>query len=801
MYPLDIDEEEVKNKVAQDFFAKFDTTQRFKNIDFVIAPKKQITKEKTYFLWAEAKKGNKSDIIKSFIQLILTIGKARLQECEIPPLFLGAFDCEKIAFLEFGKVAHIFSQNDFNWSVTPSNHDSKEFNQLKSLIGDILASQKLLFHFKDDNAELKDFIKANFTHAHANIDKIQITKNNFINIYKKWRTAVMPSIALDWESAKKHGILDGDFYLADLLSQSHKTLIDKLFVILQDRHYELLRGKNELGLFTSQKAEFRDERKAYDAFWQIYERPPKEEFWDFIISRRDLLVTDDIRERKGAFFTPQIWVQKAQEYLAQSLGENWQEEYYIWDCAAGTGNLLSGLHNKYRIFASTLDKADVDVMKERIQNGANLLDANIFQFDFLNDEFFDKTVKGGILYSKLPKKLQEIIKNEPHKLVIFINPPYKEAPTTKTVTKTGKNATSVANTTKIYEKYKEDYTGDPLREVFVQFFVRIYEEIPNCILGSFSTLKYTNSTKFVKFRQNFQAKFLKGFIVPAHTFDNVDGNFPIGFLVWNLGDKQKIEKCRVDIFDKNNKRIGKKNFYANEQTTNHWIKEFKDNKRENELCAICTKGTDFQNNNFCNINFWDRIKGVGNAKGITKFSVNKYNLIPVCIYFAVRHAIPHTWINHNDQFLYPNDKWQKDTEFQNDCLAFMLFHNKNHIKASISPSRAEGDKGGWYSGHSEYINHFIPFSESQVGAKEAFKSDFMVRFINGKLGKEDTAQSLRASKASAASAYEGEAQSKIHKNNIDCHDFAPAKSRNDNICLLIKKKSKQIRKALSPQSH
>lgn len=399
MYPLDIDEEEVKNKVAQDFFAKFDTTQRFKNIDFVIAPKKQITKEKTYFLWAEAKKGNKSDIIKSFIQLILTIGKARLQECEIPPLFLGAFDCEKIAFLEFGKVAHIFSQNDFNWSVTPSNHDSKEFNQLKSLIGDILASQKLLFHFKDDNAELKDFIKANFTHAHANIDKIQITKNNFINIYKKWRTAVMPSIALDWESAKKHGILDGDFYLADLLSQSHKTLIDKLFVILQDRHYELLRGKNELGLFTSQKAEFRDERKAYDAFWQIYERPPKEEFWDFIISRRDLLVPDDIRERKGAFFTPQVWVQKAQEYLAQSLGENWQEEYYIWDCAAGTGNLLSGLHNKYRIFASTLDKADVDVMKERIQNGANLLDANIFQFDFLNDEFFDKVDKGGGYYN------------------------------------------------------------------------------------------------------------------------------------------------------------------------------------------------------------------------------------------------------------------------------------------------------------------------------------------------------------------------------------------------------------------
>ncbi len=274
MYPLGIAEEELKNKVATDFFAKFDTTERFKNIDFVVASKKQSAqtqKEKTYFLWAESKRGNKIDIIESFIQLILTIGRVRLQEREIPPLFLGAFDAKQITFIEFGKVAHIFSQNDFNWSVTPSNHDSKEFHQLKSLIGDILAREKLLFSFRDDDSELKEFIKANFTHAHANLDKIQINKNNFINIYKKWRTAVMPSIALDWANAKKQGILDGDFYLADLLSQSHKTLIDKLFVILQDRHYELLRGKNELGLLTSQKAEFNDNRKAYDEFWQIYE--------------------------------------------------------------------------------------------------------------------------------------------------------------------------------------------------------------------------------------------------------------------------------------------------------------------------------------------------------------------------------------------------------------------------------------------------------------------------------------------------------------------------------------------------
>ena len=31
------------------------------------------------------------------------------------------------------------------------------------------------------------------------------------------------------------------------------------------------------------------------------------------------------------------------------------------------------------------------------------------------------------------------------------------------------------------------------------------------------------------------------------------------------------------------------------------------------------------------------------------------------------------------------------------------------------------------------MNHFVPFTENEVGAKEAFKSDFMVKFMSGKI--------------------------------------------------------------------
>lgn len=53
------------------------------------------------------------------------------------------------------------------------------------------------------------------------------------------------------------------------------------------------------------------------------------------------------------------------------------------------GNLLLGLSkDKSKIYASTLDKADVDIMQD-LYGDKSLLSGHIFQFDFLNDTFFD----------------------------------------------------------------------------------------------------------------------------------------------------------------------------------------------------------------------------------------------------------------------------------------------------------------------------------------------------------------------------------------------------------------------------
>lgn len=707
-YSNTLREEELKNKVANDYFSSYDNTKIIGNIDFCIAKitdksggkqaelfnETQITQS---LFWAEAKRGNKQDIYESFVQLIMTIGKAKTYEKHLPPVFLGAFDAEKIAFVQYNVVSEVFAQNDFDWTVTSSNHETKEFRQLYALVKDELERKSQLFYYDKDDKELKSFIKNNFVLGRVGVSKIIITKNNFVTVYFKWLQDVKPTIQIDWEKAKKQGIIDADFYLADLLSKDNESIKNSLFVLLKQNLYLMYRkDKDELGLQDATQVMFNDGQSAYRRFWSIYDRPPRKEFWNYIIERRDLLVPQDVRERKGSFFTPQKWVELSQKYLEDVLGENWQDEYYIWDCCAGTGNLLAGLTNKYNVWASTLDKADVDVMKDRIKNGANLLESHVFQMDFLNDDFADKCPEGLLEILNNPQKRK--------KLVIYINPPYAEAGSGQ-----GRSfKDKVATTNKTYEKYK-DIIGKASNELFAQFFIRIWAEISGCRLAEFSTLKILQASNFAVFRSVFQAKLEKMFAVPADTFDNVKGQFPIGFMIWNTAKKGIIKKIEADIYDRISQPIQSKNFYVykkEDKLINEWLNFYKTKKCF--VGVLMGDAPDYQNNKYVSIQ-----NTIGKRHG-KYFYINEDNLQISTIYLAVRHCIEANWLNDRDQFLYPNDGWKEDMEFQADCLAFTLFHGQNRISSE------------------QGINHWIPFSEQEVDAKDVFASHFMSDYIKDK---------------------------------------------------------------------
>ncbi|WP_216822197.1 hypothetical protein [Novosphingobium sp. TH158] len=110
--------------------------------------------------------------------------------------------------------------------------------------------------------------------------------------------------------------------------------------------------------------------------------------------------------------------------------------------------------------------------------------------------------------------------------------------------------------------------------------------------------------------------------------------------------------------------------------------------------------------------------GYGNAGA---FFVTTKNLWQAAIVFSVRRLIKPTWLNDRDQFLQPSQPLTE--EFKSDCLIWMLFNGSN---LSAGADGLEWNDRTW-----SLVNHFIPFTEAEVGAKDRFESDFMVRHMAG----------------------------------------------------------------------
>ena len=714
-FPAATPEEELKTLVGRAFFRRWEWGRILGKIDFCVGmPARHAGDEFVSLLWAEAKKGH-ADLREALVQLVLTIGRARTFDRHLPPQLLAAFDCARIAFVPYTAVQAVFQQSDFNWRVAPSDHSSKEFQQLDGLIGESLERESAIFSFAKDEPTLRDFIWRNLGGYAGGVARIEIDKNNFIAVYNRWLEAVKPTIGVDWDEMRAVGVIDGDFYLADVLSEENRILKDKLSVLLEHDKYRLNRGidaPSRKRLFVD--VEFTDGQAAHTQFWNRYVRPPLQEYWDFLVARRDLLVPQDIRERKGSFFTPRQWVELSQKYLADTLGEDWQEEYTVWDPAAGTGNLLNGLTNKYNIWASTLDQQDVDVMRDRIRNGANLLESHVFQFDFLNDGF-----------EKLPAELKAIIDDPERrqKLVVYMNPPYAEAGNARLPAGSSPgNKAGVSNRSRIWDENRSAL-GLGIRELFAQFLARIHTEIPNCWIGEFSKLKILQSSAFSPFRQLYRAELEKIFLIPSYTFDNVKGSFPIGFKVWRLdGACPPFTRTVADVYNAQAAPMPRKLLQTDDGAPkiSDWARRFTGSERVPTIGYTGNNGPDFQNSRYVRIVGTPGINRNGTPSNATKYPIHAGDLTPIAVYFAVRLCIEPTWLNDRDQFYWPHDSWRGDAEFHHDCLAFTLLHGQNRISCS------------------EGINHWIPYTEYEVDAKEKFSSHFMTDFLSGKLGREKT---------------------------------------------------------------
>jgi hypothetical protein len=665
-------------------------------------------------IWFEAK-GNPTPSIIMFGQLLVYIRAAR-KKGEPIPAFLAVFDPEKAAIMQTKHALPILDDKSIKWPKSGSQAGKELAAQVAPTIETHFVEYDIAAHEKEFIKAVKDAIKM------GAIIRTPITPDNLRQVFDKW---------VDMIGKELGSVDEADYavlFFADIMHDGKKAAMRDLPARLyheDDKPVFLLNGKTY---------ELASER-GYRNFWAMYHRPPEEEHRRYLLERRDSLLPIDERSFKGAYYTPLHIVDKAYDQLAATLGKNWQQRYIVWDMCCGVGN-LEVKHSNYRnIFMSTLDQADVDVMRA----SHTCVGATIFQYDYLNDDVSDFGEIDYGLTNKVPAELQQAIadakakKPGAKKILVLINPPYAEAG--NSLGNAGK--TDIA-TTMVGAGMDLGYAA---RELFVQFLIRMERELPNATLAMFSKLKYVNAPNFEQFRKSWKAKYLGGFVVHSKAFEGLKGNFPIGFLLWDLGKNQPLESITTKALDKFGLEIGKKSFAV--IPNNRFLSEWLPRSKKNDVDAIPlinavkpilktehvrnTKWSDGAIGHFfCDANdlqdagtrtaIFSSVHSIGHAGG---YFITPETLWQVAVIFAARRLVPQTWLNDRDQFLQPSAPLS-DT-FKNDCLVWMLFNGSN---LSAGADGLEWNDRTW-----SITNHFTPFTEKEVGAKTRFASDFMAAYI------------------------------------------------------------------------
>ena len=673
-------------------------------------------------LWFEAKDTGKCSSYAMFTQLLHYVQVA-LNKGETVPPFLAVIDTEKAALMKSTDVLPFLAKKTIKWGKSASQYTQEALDEISAHIGTHFVSFKISTHEDEFISTVKVAIRS------GDIIRTQITPDNLKQVFDKWVAMVGREIV---------GVAEEDYallFFADIMHDgtvsTHAHLSAALLhkngapvFSLRDRMYEL--GNKE----------------GYRQFWAIYHKPPKSEYRDYLLERRDSLIPLDERSFKGAYYTPLHVVDKAYDKLAETLGKDWQKDYIVWDMCCGVGNLEVKHSNPRNIYMSTLDQADIDVMKAT----KTCVAAQRFQYDYLNDDITDDGQIDYSLSNKVPVPLRAAIAAG-KKILVLINPPYAESTNRgNTEVKLGtENKTGVA-TTRVGDSMT-DY-GYASRELFAQFLARIGIEMPTATVAMFSTMKYINAPNFEKFRQEWNAQYQGGFVVHNQAFDGMSGKFPIGFLIWKTDQTAAmhtpITEISVDVLDKNALPIGEKVYcnVPNSQLLTNWIGRQKSNQvdalplinattpttktigvrrtkwADGAIGHILVGGNDLQHAEQQTAVF-SSVHSIGHAGG---FFITPENLLQAITIFSVRKLVRPTWLNDRDQYLQPNAPLSD--EFKTDCLIWTLF-NRGNLTAGANDLEWNGKT--W-----SLVNHFIPFTEAEVGAPDRFESDFMVQYLADK---------------------------------------------------------------------
>jgi len=601
----------------------------------------------------------RSAILKVLIQALYYLKKFEDYGEDLPSVILIG-DINECFCLHSNELKE-YLEHDLDWTIAPSSAASKNPALLKEMFADETISPYVFT--LDEEFDFEKVVEKAVELSSEIVNFVRITEKNINRVFNDFVQNVLYHKKITKELANK--------------------LVNVFLSVIINPEENYLHPNKKQTLVTKDLGNVRVDRNKFQAFFRHFQRDysPKEK--DRLASICDRLIEDTTRRFQGEFFTPTEWVIEAHKMIEEQFGENWKEEYVVWDPAWGTGNLTRDFKFK-ELYASTLNASDIGIAEQRGYNP----EAIKFQYDFLNDPYED-----------LPEGLRNTIESG-HKIIVFMNPPYARAGDTKTA---GLAATQIATKMK-------SLGIDGTAQLYTQFLFRIMDikesfNVPELNIAVYSKPLFLSGPSFSKFRHVFLNKFkyLSGMLFRGSEFSDVADSWAISFTLWKQGQTSDLIefKHNVKIKDSDGKICTDsiKSVYNTDNVIplNKWLSGVGDkertvyslslntplklNERSSGKIKAPAKHLGYVVNKANNI-YHNRMICLGSidlyGQGHAGAYASKDNIFHIVSAFSARNLVSANWVNDKDEYLAPDTGHLDYEQWNRDCLIYSLFNNNSN---------------------------------------------------------------------------------------------------------------------------
>lgn len=626
-----------------------------------------------------------------------------------PNVICGADESQ--AFILYAPNFYSYIESSkYNWDCSPRGAYEGEDPKL---VRDLLVDKNLavwVYEFRTDKpkmtqinlTEMLDEI-TKLAQTNGNEYQVKVTESNIAGMFSEFKRIVLE------ETNKKNKVIP--------TPRESVTIFMKLLIGDNKDYYLHPNMYNKLHLPNGKLIDVNG--IGLKTFFKHFNRRLKPKEQDHLLSMSDRLIEDETRRRKGDFWTPTIWANKADEMLSEAFGKDYKDKDLVWDCAAGTKNLTRDFVYG-DLYTSTIYQSEID-LGEKYNPEAKAS----FQYDFLNDDInLNPTDNPDPNEWKMPNSLfNELISASKtgKRIIFYTNPPYGTA---NDFGKFGKSKRDIANT-KVKKYMQKVKYGNASQQLYAQFFARIIKltndfHLTNVGIGFFTMPRFfAGGSYWRKFNAKFFDKFklIKGIMISSGEFSDTADTWPIIFAVYGLNKNNdqtgplttfKLEKSDWDQQKeqmiiapgrKGNIQKTMRMVYP-PQDLSTWVRETTPKKVEEVDYSYPYLGSAMGESKGKTPNA-KLLKGsigylVLNANNVGKgtkqgsvfllsscaymghgLNVFKDNFERSIVAFAARRAVKPTWYNVQDNYKKPDTNNETYKELVKDALVFSLFDTES----------------------------------------------------------------------------------------------------------------------------